>query len=209
MPTARASRQTALGKVRRPRLGRVFERERLFAELDAGAAAPGTWIVGPPGMGKTTLVATYLQARATPCLWLQLDAGDGDPATFVHFLLAAVTFEAPRRPLRMAAPSTDDLRDFPAYIRRMIRRLAAVLDLPWALVLDNAQELGSTSAVHAGMAAALGELPERARVFFISRVPPPDAYARALAGQQLALIDERQLRFSASTTVPRRAARAV
>ena len=34
--------------------------------------------------GKTPLVATYLDARAIPSLWLQLDAGDADPATFAH-----------------------------------------------------------------------------------------------------------------------------
>lgn len=200
MPTARATRHAAPGKLRQPRLGRAFERESLFAEVDAGAAAPGTWISGPPGMGKTTLVATYLDARASPCLWLQLDQGDADPATFVHFLLAAAALQAPRCALRLAPPTVDDLRDFPAYLRRVFRRLAAVLDLPWALVLDNAQELGAHSAVHAGLAAVLAELPERARVYFISREPPPEAYARALASQQLALIGERQLHFSDDDT---------
>lgn len=194
MPALRPSRQTHLGKLRRPRHGRVFERERLFADLDA-VTAPGIWVAGALGSGKTTLVATYLQAKTAAFMWLQLDAGDADPATFVHFLLAAVAPEPPHQARRVEPPGTDDLRDFPAYLRRLFRRLAADLDVPWALVLDNAQELGDESAVHSGMAAVLAELPERARVFFISREPPPDAYARALAGQHLALVDERQLRF--------------
>ena len=212
MPTPRAASPSTLGKLRRPRLGRVFEREGLFDDLDAAAAAPGTWISGPPGMGKTTLVATYLQARSTTCAWLQLDAGDADPATLVHFLGAATTLETPPAglptsppsqrppPSPLPPPTPDDLRDFPAYLRRLFRHLAAQLDLPWALVLDNVQALGSAPVVHVGLAAVLAELPERARVFFISRDPPPDAYARALAGQQLALIDERALRFSDDDT---------
>lgn len=200
MPTSRNARAAPLAKLRSPRLGRVFERERLFAELDACAAAPGLWIAGPPGMGKTTLVATYLQARAIPFLWLQLDAGDADPATFAHFLLAAAVAGAPGRKLRMPPPTADDLRDVPAFIRRSFRRLALALDAPWALVLDNVQELGPDSALHAGLSAALAELPERARVIAISREPPPGAYARALAGQQLALVDERQLRFDDDDT---------
>ena len=150
MPTLRRSgvsmglrtRQPTLGKLRPPRLGRVFGRERLFHQLDAFAAAPSWWVSGPPGIGKTTLVATYLSARAIPCLWLQLDQGDADPASFVYFLREAAALLAPRRKLHLPLPSADDLRDVPAFIRRCFRRLALVIDLPWALVLDNAQELG-------------------------------------------------------------------
>ena len=200
MPTRRRSSPTALGKLRRPHLGRVFARERLFAALDAAAQVPLTWVAGPPGMGKTTLVATYLEARATTCLWLQLDAGDADPASFVHFLLAALAQQAPRRALRWPPPANDDMRDFTAYLRRLFRRMSAAVELPWALVLDNVQELPAGSAVHAALVAVCSELPERARLFCISREPPPGAYAAAQARQQLALIDERQLRFSDDDT---------
>lgn len=200
MPTPRTVRPPTLGKLRPPRLGRVFGRERLFAQLDASASAPGLWISGAPGMGKTTLVATYLAARALPCLWLQLDAGDGDPASFVHFLREAAALAAPRRKLHLPLPNADELRDVPAFVKRCFRRLSLALDLPWALVLDNTQELGEASALHAGIAAALAELPERARVIAISREPPPPDYARALANQQLVLLDEASLRFTDEDT---------
>ena len=189
MPKSRPVRQSLLGKLRPPRLGRVFLRQRLFDVLDATAAAPATWIAGAPGMGKTTLVASYLQAAATPCVWLQLDDSDADPATFVHFLLQAVA-------LPQAPPSTDDLRDFESCLRRLFRRLAAAMAPPWALVLDNAQALGPQAALHGALAAVLAELPARTRLIFLSRDPPPDAYARAVASQQMALLDERELRFN-------------
>lgn len=189
MPKPLAVRPSSLGKLRPPRLGRVFLRQRLFDALDAAAAAPATWIAGPPGMGKTTLVASYLQAAATPCAWVQLDDGDADPATFVHFLLQALA-------LGEAPPTPDDLRDFAAYLRRLFRRLAVAVAPPWTLVLDNAQALGPGAVVHGALAAVLAELPECTRLVFLSRDPPPEAYARAIAGQQMALLDERQLRFN-------------
>ena len=195
MPSLR-SRPTALGKLSRPRLGRVTLRERLFSQMDQVSNTPGIWIAGPPGIGKTTLVATYLDTRGLPCLWLQLDPGDADPATFAHFLGAAANQLAPQRKLRLPMPSADDLRDVPDFIRRCFRRLAAGLEGPWVLVLDNLQELGDAPLLHAGLAASLAELPLQARLIAISREPPGTHYARALSGQQLALIEATALRFS-------------
>lgn len=190
----------ALGKLSPPRLGRVIGRERLFAEMDRLGGAPGLWIAGPPGIGKTTLVASYLDAREQPCLWLQLDAGDADPATFVNFLRGAARRLSRRRQLRLPLPSADDLRDLPDFIRRCFRRLALMLETPWVLVLDNLQELGPAPLFHAGMAAALAELPASARLIVISRDPPAAAFARALACQQLALLDAPALRFTETET---------
>ena len=200
MQVPRPRRQSTLGKLSPPRLGRAVGRERLFVQIDAFSNAPGVWIAGPPGIGKTTLVATYLDTRALPCIWLQLDAGDADPATFVHFLGAAARRLGPRRPLRLPVPSADDLRDVPDLIRRCFRRLILTLDLPWVLVLDNVQELGPAPLLHAGIAAALAELPGQARLIAISREPPAPAFARALAGQQLTLIEAASLRFNDGET---------
>ena len=200
MSTRRVGRPVPLGKLRPPRLGRVFDRHRLFAEIEASAAVPGVWVAGPPGIGKTTLVATYVEACATPCLWLQLDAGDADPATFVHFLHAAAALGAPGCRLRLPLPTADDLRDVPGFVRRCFRRLVLALDPSWVLVLDNVQELGSARQVHAGIAAGLEELPGQAQVIAISREPPPPAYARMLASQQLAVVDGLSLRFTDDDT---------
>ena len=174
----------------------MFDRERLFSLMDATAAAPGLWIAGPPGMGKTTLVATYLQRTATPCLWLQLDAGDADAASFAHYLAEAALPLAGRRKVQFASPSADDLRDVPTFIRRCLRQLSLCLNGPWTLVLDNVQEVGTAPLLHQGLAASLPELPAGARVIAISREPPPAAYARALGGQQLALMESGDLRFN-------------
>jgi ATP/maltotriose-dependent transcriptional regulator MalT len=51
-------------KLTRPRLHNAVARERLFALLDeAREHKPAICAVGPPGAGKTTLVASWLDAR--------------------------------------------------------------------------------------------------------------------------------------------------
>ena len=66
--TRLAARSPALAKLTRPRLYDALARPRLFALLDEAATRPIVWISAPPGSGKTTLVASYVEARDRPCL---------------------------------------------------------------------------------------------------------------------------------------------
>ena len=88
----RAAQQ--LAKLTRPRLHKAVARERLFAVLDeAREHKPAICVVGPPGAGKTTVVASWLDARDIKGIWYQVDPGDADLATFFYYLgLAAKPF---------------------------------------------------------------------------------------------------------------------
>jgi len=103
---ARSHRPTppvaTLAKFSRPRLFNVQKRERLFKLIDERRAHPILWIAGPPGSGKSTLVASYIEARKAPGLWFQADPGDADPATFFHYVRMGVG-EIPGRRSRDAA----------------------------------------------------------------------------------------------------------
>lgn len=190
----------AIGKLAPPRLGRVFDRERLFDELDRAAAQPALWLGAAPGAGKSTLVSGWLRARRRRALWLQIDAGDADPATFVESL-DALFMHAAASGRALPAFRADDLSDLAGWLRRRLRRYLALLAPPWVLVFDNYQELAPDSALHAALAQALAELPSGVNWVFISREAAPAPYVRALAQQQLVTIDAQTLRFDAAETL--------
>ncbi|MGH8583355.1 MAG: hypothetical protein ACREWG_11340 [Gammaproteobacteria bacterium] len=93
-------------KISPPRSRHVLARTRLFARIDAARTHRALWITGPPGAGKTTLASSYIQERKLRALWYQLDAGDGDIASFFHYLGLSVKALAPRyrKPLPPLTP---------------------------------------------------------------------------------------------------------
>ncbi|MDH3972999.1 MAG: hypothetical protein OEV42_01850, partial [Deltaproteobacteria bacterium] len=89
------TKKTSIAKIAAPVPGDILERERLYSLLDK--RPPVSWISSPGGSGKTTLTASYLRSRNIPHIWYRLDGGDGDIATFFHYLGLAAKKAAPRR----------------------------------------------------------------------------------------------------------------
>jgi len=181
-------------KLNRPWLPVIFPRERLFARLDEFADRPGTWIGAPGGYGKTTLAASYVEARGTPCLWYQLDEDDADPATFFYYLGMAADAHGAGPLLLLLTPEYQG--DLPAFARRYFRALFQRLAPPCILLFDNYHRLPARAPLHTLLAEMLDHLPAGARCLVASRGEPPPELARACLHGQLALVEAEALRLT-------------
>ena len=192
-----AVRPPALAKLTRPKLYDALPRPRLFSLLDEAATRPIVWVCAPPGSGKTTLVASYLEARDLRHVWYQADIGDTDPATFVHYMRIAAQQVAGKAAAGLPLFSPEPQQNLARFARSFFRDFFSVLPHPCIVVFDNFQEMRVSSEGRAAFAQGLEEIPEGITLIIVSRTDPPPEFARLVASRRIARIDEAELRCNA------------
>jgi ATP/maltotriose-dependent transcriptional regulator MalT/DNA-binding SARP family transcriptional activator len=187
-----------LAKLTRPKLYDAVPRPRLFALLDEAATRPIVWLSGAPGVGKTTLVASYLEARRLRHLWYHCDVGDVDSATFVHYLRLGVAPLAGNAATTLPALTSEPQHNLPRFVRSFFRDLFSALPHPCVVVFDNFHEPPTRTEERAALAQGLDEVPDGVTVVVISRSDPPAEFARLIASGRIARVDEAELRCTAT-----------
>ncbi|MDL5156187.1 LuxR C-terminal-related transcriptional regulator [Actinomycetospora termitidis] len=173
-----------------------MSRPSLWARLEQGARSSLTTVVGPPGAGKTMLVADWLdRSPAAPArsAWLTLEGADRASDAFWGAVLDALravdalpdgSALADLRP----APVVDD-----AFVDALVEGLAE-LPAPVVLVLDDVHRLGTT--LPTGLDAVLATT-DALRVVALGRGALPVARPRLLLAGRLTEIGPTDLAFTA------------
>ncbi|MDF0668133.1 MAG: BTAD domain-containing putative transcriptional regulator [Nitrospira sp.] len=195
-------RTAALAKLTLPRLHAVRRRERLFKLVKEQCRRhPLVWVAGPPGAGKTALIASYLTEHKLRTLWYHVDPGDADLATFFHYLAQAAQAAAGRKQLRLPALTPEYMADVPGFTRRFMRELWSKVPAPAVLVMDNYQDLPAEAALHSMLPVALAEFPIDTTLVVISRGEPPSHFARELTHNRVGHIQWEHLRLTLEETL--------
>jgi ATP/maltotriose-dependent transcriptional regulator MalT/DNA-binding SARP family transcriptional activator len=186
--------RSPLAKLTRPKLHDVLSRPRLFALLDEARTRPIVWVCAPPGAGKTTLIASYLEARSLRHLWYQYDLGDADTATFVHYMRIAAQQLGGKAADTLPQFGAEPQQDLARFARSFFRDVFSALPRPCAVVFDNFHEPRTRPEQRAAFVQGLDEVPEGITVIVLSRADPPEEFARLVASRRIARIEEADLR---------------
>ena len=195
-------RPLGLAKLTAPQPNRAWPRRRLFERLDA-ARRDGSivWIAAPAGSGKTTLVASYLQARRLPAAWYRIDAADADAASFFHYLAQTSAPGKRRGADALPAFTAEYLGGLAVFARNWFRRFFARMRGVTLLVLDDYHQLPADSPVHVALREGFAEVPPGVSVIVTSRGEPPPLLTRLRTLESFTLLDREALRLSADECI--------
>jgi LuxR family transcriptional regulator, maltose regulon positive regulatory protein len=193
--------RTPLAKLSLPITYQIVARPRLFDLFGSNSGYPITWLFAPPGSGKTTLAASYAEARSLPAIWYQVDGGDADLASFFYYFGLACPTGKGRKSAKLPYLTPEYLLDIDGFSRRFFRDFFARLQPNSLLVFDNYQEVPGSALLHQILTICVDELPQGMRMFVLSRVGPPEAFARCLANRKLILFEWDQLKFTKEETL--------
>ena len=191
-----ANKRISISKITKPKISRVYLRQRLFRLLDHAREKPVVWINGPAGSGKTTLISSYLDSRKLPCIWYQLDERDSDIATFFYYMGLAGKKAAPRRRKSLPLLTPEYLLGIPTFSKRYFEELYSWIKPPFAIVLDNYQEVASDSMFHEVMIEAFNSIPSGIKILVASREEPVPSMARLQATQEIEVMGWKDICFT-------------
>ncbi len=151
-------------------------------------------MTGPPGAGKTALVASWIARARSKTVWLQVDRGDADPAAF-FFWLRAAAWRVVRA--RLPAFGPEYLADPCAFARQFARVLFSTVQ-GTVLVLDDCSEVNVDAPLHGILREMCAEIPAGCGAIVTSRSDPSPGLARLRARGTLEIVDAEALALTSS-----------
>ena len=185
-----------IAKIICPNFSGILARERLFELIHLEQGRLVKWIQGPPGSGKTTLVADYLKTNQGRHIWYQIDETDSDLSSFYYYLGLAAEKTSAQATKRLPLFTPEHRFSLPVFTRKYFQQFYTLFSPPFALVFDNYHIQPIESDLHDIMRMGIEEAPPGVTIIFISRMPLPQAFRRLQANNFIDLIGWDDLRLT-------------
>jgi LuxR family maltose regulon positive regulatory protein len=175
----------------------LVPRQRLIDSLSGSSHTRLTLVSAPPGFGKTTLLAAWLDADAAaerPVAWVSLEDGEREPGLFWTYVVTALDGAAPgvgASALPLLQTANPPMETVLATVLNELGALPAGLDL----VLDD-YHLADGPAIAADMTFLVEHLPSHVRLVISTRADPALPLARLRARGELVEVRAADLRFT-------------
>lgn len=146
-------------------------------------------VSGPPSVGKSTLIYTYISTRNLPNIWYRVGCADKDVARFFQHFGVAVSGA-----MEQDNGSVADLRpaisqESTVFAKQYFQKIYQNLTPPFLIVLYDYQEVGEDAVLHDVICAACRELPKGGRMVIISRNECPRTLAQLCKSNSVAIIE--------------------
>ncbi|MFY9178738.1 MAG: LuxR C-terminal-related transcriptional regulator [Venatoribacter sp.] len=186
-----------------PRRGRgVLSRPRLESMANQLLDYRLTALKAPPGFGKTTLAAAWLEALSSQQMqsaWLALEENDDTPAHLLYCLAVALQHAMPERQFDSSNLSEDmpfvSAQVFAAQLSNDI----SSIEKPLLMVLDDCHWV-KEEVLETALSLLLRHPPENLHLLLISRNPIPNKILQQLKGEPFLELDAEHLRFQPDET---------
>ena len=166
--------------------------ERMNEDLSARRKL--TLISASAGFGKTTLVSEWIASCNQKVAWLSLEEGDGEPAHFLTYLIAALqTIVANIGEGTLGALQSPQPAPIEALLIALLNEITALPD-HFVLVLDDYHVIDS-KPVDEALTFLLTHLPPQMHLVITTREDPDLPLARLRARGQLTELRAADLRF--------------
>jgi ATP/maltotriose-dependent transcriptional regulator MalT/DNA-binding SARP family transcriptional activator len=179
-----------------PHVPGAIDRPRLLESLQSARERRLTLVSAPPGYGKTTLVAQYVQGVSLPVAWHTIEDHERDvPLLDAH---ARATLEALVPGIRELPPAqSHPSHELAALIANHLRR---ILTDDILYVIDDLHELEGAPDAEVWLRTLVMLAPPAFHLILISRAIPDLPFVEMLAHGEVLAIGQEQLQFDEEDT---------
>lgn len=180
-----------------PARSKIVPRHRLIEQLNKGLHRRLTLISAPAGFGKTTLVSEWIVGCERPAAWVSIDEGDGDPISFLTYLISAMqTINAGIGSEVLEVIQASQLPPIESILTTLLNEISTIPN-EFVLVLDD-YHLIDARLVDDTLTFLLEHLPPQMHVVITTREDPNLPLARFRVRNQLTELRAADLRFTPS-----------